>query len=96
MLLEYSLREQRIFLFNEFDMTKVTALWVLRLLALDQKRNRLIISWKNLALLEVDPAIFLERFLTQDTFQVDHFDPDTKWQFMQFETPLLTYSKERQ
>ena len=49
---------------SELGMSKVSARWLPRLLAPDQKHIRLVMSREILALLEADPASFLERFLT--------------------------------
>lgn len=66
MLLEYLLRELRIFCTNEVGMMKVPVWSVSRLLTLDIKRTRVIISRDNLTLFKADQASFIERFLTKD------------------------------
>lgn len=82
---------------KEFGLSKVSVLWVPRILTSDQKHTRLVMSQENLAPFEADPASFLERFLTQDECWVQHFETETKRQSMQWiETPLISPSIEGQ
>uniref|UniRef100_A0A3Q0QTS4 Histone-lysine N-methyltransferase SETMAR n=1 Tax=Amphilophus citrinellus TaxID=61819 RepID=A0A3Q0QTS4_AMPCI len=74
-------------LHNKLGLSKVCTLWVPRLLTSDQKRTRLVMLQANLALFEENPASFLENFLTQDECWVHHFEPEIKWQSMQWKHP---------
>ena len=49
----------------------------------DQKLTRLVMTKAHLAMFKADPDGFVERFLTQNECWVDHFEPETKRQFMQ-------------
>ena len=53
-------------LMEDLDMRKLSALWVPRLLTVDQKHTRQNISNANLNLFETDPDKFLLRFVTVD------------------------------
>ena len=68
-------------------MSKVLASWVPRILTEDQKRSRLDISRCLLFRYEDDPEEFLDRVVTQDETWVDHFDPESKKQSMQWKHP---------
>ena len=71
-------------LHNKLGMSKVSARWVPQLLTPDQKLTRLVMSEANLSRFEADPDRFVERFLAQDECWVHHFEPETKWQSMQW------------
>ena len=50
----------------------------------DQKLTRLVMSEANLARFEAGPKYFVELFLTKDECWVHRFEPETKWQSMQW------------
>ena len=68
-------------------MSKVSARWVPRMLADDQKQSRLDISRYLLSRYEDDPGDFIDRVVTQDETQVHHFEPELKMQSMQWKHP---------
>ena len=61
-------------------MSKVSAIWGLRMLTYDQKRTWLDISRYLLSCYEDDHSDFIERVVTEDETWVHHFDPDSKMQ----------------
>lgn len=84
MRIAFPVRELRIF----FRMN------LARLLTADQKCTKLItFTGKADILSGADPSGFFQHFRNQYEFRVRHFEPKTKRQSMQFETPLLTCSR---
>eukprot|EP00106_Octopus_bimaculoides_P005194 XP_014772636.1 PREDICTED: uncharacterized protein LOC106870916 [Octopus bimaculoides] len=69
---------------NELRMRNICARWVPCFLIPDQKRISLIISQKNLTLVEVDPVGFLGHFLTHDECWAHHFVSETRTHSMQW------------
>ena len=65
-------------------MSKVSAIWILRMLIKVQKTSRLGISMYLLSLYEDCPEEFMRRVVTQDETWVHHFDPEAKKQSMQW------------
>ena len=63
---------------EDFEMRKLSARWVARLLTVDQKHTRHTLSRTNLNLFEEDPANFLKRIVTMDETWVHHFTPEAK------------------
>ena len=74
-------------LIEDLGMRKLSARWVPKLLTVDQKHTRLIMSRANLNLYETDPDNFLARFVTMDETWVHHFTPESKQQSKQWKHP---------
>lgn len=67
-------------LYNYLGMEKLCAKWVPRLVTLDQKLRRKIVSTENLVLYKRNPSEFLRRFITVDETWVHHYTPESKQQ----------------
>ena len=74
-------------LIDIFEMSKVSASWVPRMLTKDQKKSRFDSSKYLLSLCEDDPEEFMCQVVTQDESWVHHFDPEAKKQGMQCKLP---------
>lgn len=71
-------------LHEHLDMKKLSAKWVPRLLTIDQKRNREVISKQCLDIYQRNPDEFLRRFITVDETWIHHYTPETKIQSKQW------------
>ena len=69
---------------QHLHMKKVSARWFPRTLTEDQKKTRVNMSKELLSLYQKDTEGFLARTITQDETWVQHFDPETKQQSMQW------------
>lgn len=67
-------------LHNYLGMEKLCAKWMPRLVTLDQKLRRKIVSTENLALYKRNPSELLRRFITVDETWVHHYTPESKQQ----------------
>lgn len=72
---------------EEFNMRKVSARWVPKLLTQDQKDNRVIASQEFLSRYEQEGDTFLDQIITTDETWLFHFDPETKAQSQVWKTP---------
>ena len=75
-----SLRAVQTILTDILGMSKVSAIWGLRMLTYDQKRTRLDISRYLLSRIEDDHSDFIKRVVTEDETWVHHNDPESKMQ----------------
>ncbi|XP_022822885.1 histone-lysine N-methyltransferase SETMAR-like [Spodoptera litura] len=69
---------------DHLGMRKLSARWVPRLLTIDDKRKRVTISQKCLALFNRNINEFLRRFVTVDETWIHHNTPETKQQSKQW------------
>ncbi|UYV61790.1 hypothetical protein LAZ67_1006570, partial [Cordylochernes scorpioides] len=69
---------------EHLGLRKLSALWVPKLLTLDQKAVRRKLSSDNLALFEANPEEFVNRIVTMDETWAHHFTPESKQQSMQW------------
>src|SRR5688572_14920147 len=69
---------------NELGFSKVSARWVPRLLSVEHKRTRLILSRECLDLYKAEPQKFLDQFVTMDETWVHHHTPKSKQQSKQW------------
>jgi hypothetical protein len=61
-----------------FDMKKLCARWLPRLLAADQKRNRKKISEQCLERFNKNKTDFVRRFIIMDETEIHHYTPESK------------------
>jgi len=69
---------------EDLDMRKLPAKWVPKCLNADQKRQRCQSSEQLLELFRHDPNDFLWRLVTMDETWLNHYDPETKQQSMEW------------
>jgi histone-lysine N-methyltransferase SETMAR len=71
-------------LHEEFDMKKLCARWVPRLLAADQKRTCMKTSEQCLERFNKNKTDFVRRFITMDETWIHHYTPEFKQQSKQW------------
>jgi len=71
-------------LHEEFDMKKLCARWVPRLLTADQKRSRMKISEQCLERFNKNKTDFVRRFIIMDETWIHHYTPESKQQSKQW------------
>ncbi|CAK9820465.1 Histone-lysine N-methyltransferase SETMAR [Anthophora plagiata] len=69
---------------ENLDMRKLCAIWVPRLLTMEQKQRREDVSTECLVKFHSNKAEFLRRFIIMDETWVHHFTPETKEQSKQW------------
>jgi histone-lysine N-methyltransferase SETMAR len=65
-------------------MKNISARWVPRLLTVDNKRNRKVVSKALLSLMQRNPDEFFRRFVIVDETWIHHYTPETKKQSKQW------------
>ena len=73
-------------LHEQLGMKKLSARWVLRLLTVDHKHDRVTISKQCLEMFQRNPDEFL-RFITVDETWIHYFTPEMKEQSKQWASP---------
>ena len=73
-------------LHEQLDMKKLSTRWVSRLLTVDHKRDRVMISKQYLEMFQHNPDEFLHRFTVDETW-IYYFTPETKEQSKQWTSP---------
>ena len=79
-------------LHEQLSMKKQSARWVSRLLTVDHKRDRVMISKQYLEMFQHNPDEFLHRFTVDETW-IYYFTPETKEQSKQWISPGEPASK---
>ena len=70
-------------IYEDLDMWKLSAKWVLKCLNADQKFRRCQLSEQLLEFFRCEPNDFLLRLVTMDETWLYHYDPETKQQSME-------------
>lgn len=69
---------------EHLNMKKLSARWVPRLLSVDHKRKRVLLSQYGLDIFHSNTTEFLRRFITVDETWIHHYTPETKEQSKQW------------
>lgn len=82
--LKISTGTAELILHEHLHMKKLSARWVPRLLTINHKSNRALISSQCLSMFQGNPEEFLRRFITVDETWIHHHTPETKQQSKQW------------
>jgi histone-lysine N-methyltransferase SETMAR len=73
--------------YEYLGITKLSARWVPRLLAVDNKRNRMTTSKQCFYLFKRNPKKFIRRFVSVDEIWIHHYMPEMKEESKQWSSP---------
>jgi hypothetical protein len=73
--------------YEYLGITKLSARWVPRLLAVDHKRNRMTTSKQCFDLFKRNPKKFIRRFVSVDEIWIHHYMPEMKEESKQWSSP---------
>jgi len=72
---------------------KVCARWIPKQLTMLHKQTRLHICQQNLDRYDKDSDAFLDRIITDDETRAHHYEPECKWQIMEWKLPQSSIRK---